>query len=106
MQAMKPKYIPSNNNYKKKYFKCNNCGFLCIKNVPQNLKQIKCDKCPNILTEISEREYQTRCFMYVNNNNQTNGNINIQNKLINNNLSNIGINTITNNNNVPLIMCH
>ena len=71
MQAMKPKYIPSNSNYKKKFFKCNNCGFLCIKNVPQNIKPIKCDKCPNILTEISEREYQTRFFMYVNNN-QTN----------------------------------
>ena len=81
MKALK---VPSNNHNNKRFFKCDFCKFFSSKNIPQNILLIRCDKCGNNLREISERDYQTLIFNYVNNNNQLHNNINLQNSKINN----------------------
>ena len=93
MKALK--ITSNNNNNKKRYFKCDICQFLSAKNIPQNIILIRCDKCGNNLREISERDYQTLIFNYVNNS-HPNNNINLQN---NNKINNIKVNHKVNNRN-------
>ena len=64
--------IPTNNNkIMKRYFNCRKCNYLYSKDVSVNIKVLKCDKCRNILNELTENEYLKRTFNYIKNN-QTN----------------------------------
>ena len=93
----------NNQNMKKikRFFNCEKCNYLYEQHLPLNIKPIKCNKCGNILREISENDYLIKTFNFVkgkqSNNIQNMKSNKHENMNINNNFANLSNNIINNN---------